>query len=163
MMAVPEAARMLRRSVRRLQSFCLVLSGLGAGGALAWGMALLLLPDSVGRQILHSAWDPASELLLPVTLAVAGFGYDILGRGAGTRRRIQEPTGPGDRLGGLSGRGARRRGIARRPRRGLGLGRRDPHRGRRLVVGAPSGSARRRVGPAGMSGHYTRSSQISLQ
>jgi hypothetical protein len=84
MMAVPEAAVLLRRSLRRLQPFCLLLSGLGAGGALVWGMALLLLPDSVGQQILHSAWYPASALLVPVTLAVAGFGFSI-GAWAGVR------------------------------------------------------------------------------
>jgi hypothetical protein len=84
MMAVPEAAVLLRRSLRRLQPFCLLLSGLGAGGALAWGMALLLLPDSVGQQILHSTWYEASELLVPVTLAVAGFGFSV-GAWAGVR------------------------------------------------------------------------------
>jgi hypothetical protein len=84
MMAVPEAAVLLRRSLHRLQPFCLLLSGLGAGGALVWGMALLLLPDSVGEQILHSAWYPASALLVPVTLAVAGFGFSV-GAWAGVR------------------------------------------------------------------------------
>jgi O-Antigen ligase len=84
MMAVPEAAALLRRSLRRLQPFCLLLSSLGAGGAIVWGMALLLLPDSAGEQILHSAWYPASELLVPVTLAVAGFGFSV-GAWAGVR------------------------------------------------------------------------------
>ena len=84
MMAVPEAAVLLRRSLRRLQPFCLLLSCLGAGGALTWGMVLLLLPDSVGEQILHSAWYTASALLVPVTLAVAGFGFSI-GAWAGVR------------------------------------------------------------------------------
>jgi O-Antigen ligase len=84
MMAVPEAAVLLRRSLRRLQPFCLLLSCLGAGGAIVWGMILLLLPDSVGQQILHSAWYPASALLVPVTLAVAGFGFSI-GAWAGVR------------------------------------------------------------------------------
>jgi hypothetical protein len=84
MMAVPEAARLLRRSTRRLQPFCLLLSGLGAGGALIWGAALLLMPESFGWHILHSAWEPASALLLPVTLAVAGFGFSV-GAWAGVR------------------------------------------------------------------------------
>ena len=47
-------------------------------------MVLLLLPDSVGQQILHSAWYPASALLVPVTLAVAGFGFSV-GAWAGVR------------------------------------------------------------------------------
>ena len=60
-MAVPEAAVLLRRSLRRLQPFCLLLSCLGAGGALAWGMLLLLLPDSVivrhGPAFARLSWD----------------------------------------------------------------------------------------------------------
>jgi hypothetical protein len=38
----------------------------------------------VGQQILHAAWYPASALLVPVTLAVAGFGFSI-GAWAGVR------------------------------------------------------------------------------
>jgi hypothetical protein len=34
-------------------------------------MALMLLPEPVGRQLLHSAWAPASKLLVPVTLGAA--------------------------------------------------------------------------------------------
>ncbi len=84
MMAVPEAVVLLRRSTRRLQQFCLLLSCLGAGGSLAWGAVLLLLPDSVGEQILGSTWYAASPLLVPVTLAVAGFGFSV-GAWAGVR------------------------------------------------------------------------------
>jgi O-antigen/teichoic acid export membrane protein len=84
-MAVPAAASVLRRSsTRRLRRFCVLLGLLGAGGALLWGTALLLLPDSIGVQILRSAWLPASQLLLPVTLAVAGFGFSV-GAWAGVR------------------------------------------------------------------------------
>jgi O-antigen/teichoic acid export membrane protein len=75
MIGVPEGARLLRRSVRRLEVFCLLLAGLQAGGALVWGIAmLLLLPKGLGVWLLGSMWQPASELLLPVTLAVASMG-----------------------------------------------------------------------------------------
>jgi O-antigen/teichoic acid export membrane protein len=74
MIGVPEAARMLRRSVRRLLPFCLLLSGLQAGGALVWGAAILLLPEELGTWLLGSLWLPASELIVPVTLGVAGIG-----------------------------------------------------------------------------------------
>jgi hypothetical protein len=84
MMAVPEAVVLQRRSMRRLQQFCLLLSCLGAGGALAWGAVLVLLPDSVGEQILNETWYAASPLLVPVTLAVAGFGFSV-GAWAGVR------------------------------------------------------------------------------
>jgi hypothetical protein len=52
LMAVPEAARMVRRSVRRLGPFCLLLSSVQAGVAVIWGMALLLLPEALGVRLL---------------------------------------------------------------------------------------------------------------
>jgi O-antigen/teichoic acid export membrane protein len=77
LIAVPEAARMLRRSVRRLGPFCLLLSSLQAGVAVAWGMALLLMPEGLGVRLLGMSWQPASKLLLPVTITVAGAGFWI--------------------------------------------------------------------------------------
>jgi O-antigen/teichoic acid export membrane protein len=76
LMAVPEAIRMLRRSVRRLGPLCLLLGSFQAGVAVAWGMALLvLLPEGLGVRLLGLSWQPASELLLPVTITVAGSGF----------------------------------------------------------------------------------------
>lgn len=69
--AVPEAARMFRRSSRSLSLFCLILGGGQAFAALAWGLALLLLlPDAVGAELLGSVWQTASALILPATLSV---------------------------------------------------------------------------------------------
>ena len=65
------------------------------------------------------------------------------GPGCGRWARPPGAYGPGDRLGGLPDGGVRRHGDRRCRRRGLGLGRRDPDRGLRLVVGAPSGRAGR--------------------
>src|SRR4029453_17933655 len=46
LVAVPEAARVLRRSVRALPRFCLLLGGAQAAAALVWGLALMFgLPD----------------------------------------------------------------------------------------------------------------------
>jgi O-antigen/teichoic acid export membrane protein len=75
LIAVPEAARMVRRSARRLGRFCLLLSSVQAGVALIWGMALLLLPEALGVRLLGLSWQPASKLLLPVTITVAGNGF----------------------------------------------------------------------------------------
>ena len=75
MFGVPEAARVLRRSMRRLRPFCLILGTLQAGTAVAWGLVLLLLPDSIGVQLLGPSWEPASQLLIPVTLVVALTGF----------------------------------------------------------------------------------------
>ena len=75
LVAVPEAARVLRRSRRRLPLFCLLLGGGQAAAAMAWGLTLLLLlPDDTGRGILGSVWEPASALILPATLSVAAAG-----------------------------------------------------------------------------------------
>lgn len=75
LMAVPEASRLLRQSLRRLRPFCLLVGGLQAGIAIVWGLAvLLLLPDWLGRRLLGASWVLAFELLLPVTLTMAGTG-----------------------------------------------------------------------------------------
>lgn len=75
LIGVPEGARIVRRSLRQLWPFCLVLGTLQAATALAWGLALLLLPDGIGVRILGPSWQPASELVVPVTLAVALTGF----------------------------------------------------------------------------------------
>lgn len=69
--AVPEAARVLQRSPRRLPQFCLILGGIQTAGALVWGLGLLfLLHDEAGRFVLGSVWLSASALILPATLSV---------------------------------------------------------------------------------------------
>jgi hypothetical protein len=67
--AVPEAARALKHSTRRLWLTGLVISaGVGAG-ALAWGAIFLLLPDSVGMALLgNDVWAEADGVLVPVIL-----------------------------------------------------------------------------------------------
>lgn len=83
--AVPEGARVLRRSPGRLPFFCLLLGGVQAVAALAWGLTLMfLLPDVVGRFVLGSVWVAASALVLPVTIGMAGSG---LATGAATGLR----------------------------------------------------------------------------
>lgn len=85
LVAVPEAARVLRRAAHRLEYFCAVLGGVQAIAAIAWGMALLLLvPDSLGVWVLHDVWGPASVLILPVSLSLAAAGVNS-GAAAGLR------------------------------------------------------------------------------
>ena len=79
LVTVAEAARVLRRAPRRLGKFCLLLGGGQAVAALLWGGALLLVPDRGGEFVLGGVWSAASELIVPVTLGVAGAG---LGTGA---------------------------------------------------------------------------------
>lgn len=70
--AVPEAARALRHSYRRLKLVGAAITlGVGAG-ALAWGAIFLLLPEAVGRELLGPAvWAEASAVMVPVILLQA--------------------------------------------------------------------------------------------
>ncbi|MEV0320198.1 hypothetical protein ACIBKX_24955 [Streptomyces sp. NPDC050658] len=79
LVTVAEAARVLRQAPHRLGRFCLLLGGGQAAAALLWGGALLLVPDRYGELALGGVWHAASELVVPVTLGVAGAG---LGTGA---------------------------------------------------------------------------------
>lgn len=85
LVAVPEAARVLRKSVRALPLFCLALGGAQALAALAWGLLLLFaLPDKWGHALLGEVWLTASALVLPATLSVASAGFNT-GAAAGLR------------------------------------------------------------------------------
>ncbi|MER5437870.1 hypothetical protein [Streptomyces sp. NPDC002790] len=79
LVTVAEAARVLRRAPHKLGRFCLLLGGGQAVAALLWGGALLLVPDRAGELLLGDVWNAASQLIVPVTLGVAGAG---LGTGA---------------------------------------------------------------------------------
>ncbi|MEO3763733.1 hypothetical protein [Streptomyces sp. B8F3] len=79
LVTVAEAARVLRQAPHRLAGFCLLLGAGQAAAALLWGAALLLVPDHLGEHVLGTVWYPASELIVPATLGVAGAG---LGAGA---------------------------------------------------------------------------------
>ncbi|MHA6784809.1 hypothetical protein ACVGOW_28010 [Pseudonocardia saturnea] len=85
LVSVPEAARVLRRSPRRLPLFCILLGGGEAIAGILWGLALLIaLPDEVGQQLLGSAWESSSALIVPTTLVVMGGGL-LDGASAGLR------------------------------------------------------------------------------
>jgi hypothetical protein len=71
LIAVPEAARVLKRWPGRLQAFCLLLGGTQATACVLWGAALLLIPPEVGEDLLGSIWPLASTLIVPTTIAVA--------------------------------------------------------------------------------------------
>jgi O-antigen/teichoic acid export membrane protein len=83
LVAVPEAARILRNSPRHLSLFCLLVSGLLAVAGLAWGILLLvLLPRGFGSWLLGPLWRPTYPLILPQTLFIIGAGA-CGGSGAG--------------------------------------------------------------------------------
>jgi O-antigen/teichoic acid export membrane protein len=78
-MAVPEAIRMLDKSLTRFRSMILGMTG-GLGlVALLWGGAALLIPDAWGTEILGETWGPARSLLIPLVLADAASGASTAG------------------------------------------------------------------------------------
>lgn len=92
MVAVPEAARVLRREPGRLRHFCLMLGWTEASAALLWGLSLLfLLPDSVGGFVLGEVWTSAAALIVPTTAVVIGTSLVSAGitgvRALGASRR----------------------------------------------------------------------------
>jgi O-antigen/teichoic acid export membrane protein len=85
LVAVPEAARVVRQAPEKLTTFCLTLGGVQAVAAATWGAVLLfLVPDALGRLVLDDVWGPASPLILPVSLSVTGAGV-VAGAAAGLR------------------------------------------------------------------------------
>lgn len=123
LVTVAEAARVLRQAPRRLGKFCLLLGGGQAVAALLWGGALLLVPDRLGEFVLGDVWQSASQLIVPVTLGVAGSRprHRRGGRAAGPRRSPAQPALPAVRLRLLCRRRARRgrRGRRRSARPGV--------------------------------------------
>lgn len=72
---IPEAARVVRRSPRRLRLFCLLASAGLTAAAIAWGIALLVaLPRGLGSWLLGPIWRPTYPLILPTAIAIAGQG-----------------------------------------------------------------------------------------
>jgi O-antigen/teichoic acid export membrane protein len=89
---IPEAARILRRSPKRLLQFCFLVSSGLAVAALAWGAVLLVaLPRGLGILLVGSIWRPAYPLVAPYAFFTAGIcawgGAEIGLRALGTARR----------------------------------------------------------------------------
>jgi O-antigen/teichoic acid export membrane protein len=85
LVTVPEAARILRRSPKRLRLFCLLVGGGLAFAAIAWGSALLVvLPLGFGHWLLGPIWHKAYPVILPTTAGLAGACF-IAGASAGLR------------------------------------------------------------------------------
>jgi O-antigen/teichoic acid export membrane protein len=82
LVAIPEAARVLRRSPRHLPLFCLVITGGLSAAGLAWGIFLLVaVPRGFGNWLLGPIWRPTYSLVLPSMVCVIGQG---IAAGAGT-------------------------------------------------------------------------------
>lgn len=77
LVALPEAARILRRSPQNFTVFCWLVSGGLSLAGLAWGIALLIgVPRGIGHVALGSAdvWRPTYPLVVPQIVYVVGGG-----------------------------------------------------------------------------------------
>jgi O-antigen/teichoic acid export membrane protein len=82
LVALPEAARILRNSPRHMKLFCGLLTVGLCLVALLWGVALLIaLPRGLGNWLLGPIWRPTYPLVLPTTLFMMG---GCASAGAGT-------------------------------------------------------------------------------
>ena len=73
LVALPEAARILRRSPQHMPAFCVLFTIALTLLGLAWGVILLVaLPRGLGQWMLGSLWRPTYPLVLPTTLFVMG-------------------------------------------------------------------------------------------
>jgi O-antigen/teichoic acid export membrane protein len=92
LVAIPEAARILRRSPRRLPLFCLLITvGLSVVG-IAWGLVLLVvLPRGLGNWLIGPIWRQAYHLVIPQALfsigTIAGLGAGVGLHALGAARR----------------------------------------------------------------------------
>lgn len=66
---VPEASR-VTGSIARFRRITLLSSALLSLAGTTWGLALLLLPNSVGGELLGESWPGARSVLLPIALSV---------------------------------------------------------------------------------------------
>jgi O-antigen/teichoic acid export membrane protein len=83
LVTLPEAARVLRNSPRRLPLFCIAVSGGLTLLGLAWGAVLLVgLPRGLGQLMLGGIWHSTYPLVLPSTFLVLG-GCVSTGAGSG--------------------------------------------------------------------------------
>jgi len=84
LMAVPEAARFLKRSTSLMLIWCIGLTVAIAVAALSLGAIVLSIPSSWGLSMLGQAWKPGKELIIPMATAYA-VGGAIIGAGTGLR------------------------------------------------------------------------------
>lgn len=74
---VPEAVRVLRDSPQRLRRATRVGALVLALVALAYGMALMVMPDRWGEFVLGETWEFVDPLVIPFTIGVMGIGLSM--------------------------------------------------------------------------------------
>jgi len=72
--AVAESVRISRRSPRRMLEAVTILGVVLVVTFVCWGVAMYLLPNSIGEALLKRSWDPAHSVILPYTAVMAASG-----------------------------------------------------------------------------------------
>jgi O-antigen/teichoic acid export membrane protein len=85
LIAIPEGARLLRRSGALLWRACLVYAGATFAAYVLWGAAASRIPTDLGVALLHSNWFVAQPVVLPVALAI---GAGVTGAALATGLRV---------------------------------------------------------------------------
>ncbi len=96
--AVPEGVRMTTSSGEDVRPMCRRLALVLTGLALAWVLALVLVPDWVGTAILGESWDAARPLLPVLGVATAAIGV-LSAADSGLRSLANAPRSLRARLG----------------------------------------------------------------
>lgn len=68
---------MLVSAPSRFQRTMLLISGGVAALAIAWGAALMMLPDAIGTELLGQTWPPTQSIILPLTFRTALAGAAV--------------------------------------------------------------------------------------
>jgi O-antigen/teichoic acid export membrane protein len=79
LMAIPEGARLLTRSLSSLVRGCRILALALATATICWGAVVFVLPDSIGTELLGQSWSPARGILLPIVVGFTGYSVMVGG------------------------------------------------------------------------------------
>jgi O-antigen/teichoic acid export membrane protein len=78
LVAIPEGVRLQKTgSISGVLKMAWLISVGLAAAALLWGMVLLLIPDSVGLELLGDTWSRARRIMLPFALSLALTGAGV--------------------------------------------------------------------------------------
>jgi O-antigen/teichoic acid export membrane protein len=72
--AIAESVRIARRSPRRMLRAVTILGVVLVVVFTLWGVAMYLLPASIGEALLKRSWQPAHDVILPYTAVMAASG-----------------------------------------------------------------------------------------
>jgi O-antigen/teichoic acid export membrane protein len=84
LIAIPEQKKLLKRAPSKLRTASLTFSGFLAAAATAYGIALLFLPDWMGRGLVGATWSGTESIVFPLALSFAGLG-GVMGAASGLR------------------------------------------------------------------------------